>query len=98
MYLIVGAIEAGNWIFVSVIVLSSMLALAYMMKVLRYIYLPSDRASIATDVERHDVPWTMLGPMLLITVSIVLLGIFNGDLVGHFIDPAVPAGLGRLAP
>jgi len=28
----------------------------------------------------------------------VLLGIFNGDLVGHFIDPAVPAGLGRLAP
>ena len=98
LYLIVGAIEAGNWIFVSVIVLSSMLALAYMMKVLRYIYLPSDRASIATDVERHDVPWTMLGPMLLITVSIVLLGIFNGDLVGHFIDPAVPAGLGRLAP
>jgi len=98
LYLIVGAIEAGNWIFVSVIVLSSMLALAYMMKVLRYIYLPSDRAPIATDIERHEVPWTMLGPMLLMTASIVLLGIFNGDLVGHFIDPAVPAGLGRLSP
>ena len=98
LYLILGAIEAGNWIFVSVIVLSSMLALAYMTNVLRYIYLPSDQTPLATNVERHEVPWTMLGPMLLITVSIVLLGIFNGDLVGHFIDPAVPAGLGRLAP
>jgi hypothetical protein len=37
----------------------------------------------------------MLGPMLAITAVIVLLGVFNGEVVGRFIEPATPAGLAR---
>ena len=37
----------------------------------------------------------MLGPMLAVTAIVVLLGIFNGEVVDRFIEPAMPAGLAR---
>ena len=101
-YLILGAIDAGNWVFVGVIVLSSVLALAYLTNVLRYIYFPNDDATggggrqpVPEATRRDEVPWTMLGPMLAVTAIIVLLGIFNGEVVDRFIEPAMPAGLAR---
>jgi len=102
LYLILGAIEAGNWIFVGVIVLSSVLALTYLTNVLRYMYFPEETAVEATGsspiseaVTRREVPWTMLGPMLAIAAAIVLLGVFNGEIVDQFIKPATPTGLPR---
>lgn len=99
-YLLLGAIEAGNWVFVGVIVASSVLALAYLANVLRYLYFPSeeDRAGGAAGPapippRRHVAPWTMLGPMVAVTAGIVLLGLFNGEVVDRFITPALPAGL-----
>ena len=99
-YLILGAIDAGNWVFVGVIVLSSVLALAYLANVLRYIYFPKEATArggggqpVPEAIKRDEVPWTMLGPMLAITAVIVLLGVFNGEVVGRFIEPATPAGL-----
>ena len=102
LYLILGAIDAGNWVFVGVIVLSSVLALAYLANVLRYIYFPKEAAAggggrqpVPEAIKRDEVPWTMLGPMLAITAVIVLLGVFNGEVVDRFIEPATPAGLAR---
>ena len=102
LYLILGAIDAGNWVFVGVIVLSSVLALAYLANVLRYIYFPKEATArggggqpVPEAIKRDEVPWTMLGPMLAITAVIVLLGVFNGEVVGRFIEPATPAGLAR---
>ena len=102
LYLILGAIDAGHWVFVGVIVLSSVLALAYLANVLRYIYFPKEATAgggggqpVPEAIKRDEVPWTMLGPMLAITAVIVLLGVFNGEVVGRFIEPATPAGLAR---
>ena len=102
LYLILGAIDAGSWVLVGVIVLSSVLALAYLANVLRYMYFPKE-ATAGVDggqpgleaITRDEVPWTMLGPMLAIAAAIVLLGVFNGEVVGRFIEPATPAGLAR---
>jgi len=97
-YLMLGAIEAGNWVFVGVIVLSSLLALAYLVNVLRYMYFPQDGAEAgAPDApappRRQIAPKTMLGPMVAVTAVILLLGLFNGEVVDRFITPALPAGL-----
>ena len=46
-------------------------------------------------IKRDDVPWTMLGPMLAMAAVVVLLGLFNGEVVGRFIDPGMPMGLER---
>ena len=94
LYLIIGAVEAGKWLFTGVILFSSVLALAYFMNVIRYMYLPKEEPTEARDTPvRNEAPWTMLAPMLTLAAGIVLLGLFNGKIVSHFIEPAVPAGL-----
>ena len=101
-YLILGAIDAGNWVFVGVIVLSSVLALAYLTNVLRYMYFPGEAAAGGVGgqpgpeaITRDEVPWSMLGPMLTVAACIVLLGIFSGEVVSRFIEPSTPGGLAR---
>ena len=42
MYLILGAIDGEHWVFLGLILLSSVLALAYFANVLRYLYVPGE--------------------------------------------------------
>ena len=104
LYLILGAIDAGHWVFVGAILFSSVLALVYFVNVIRYMYFPSDEAGAPVVgsgggtpamvmPKRDEVPLTMLVPMLVLAVGIVLLGFFNGEIVSRFIDHAIPASL-----
>lgn len=100
LYLILGAIDAGQWVFVFVIVLSSVLALAYLMNVIRYMYFatpasPEPPADLRKPEPGQPLPASMLVPMLVTAVGIVLLGLFNGEIVARFIDPVIPASLVR---
>lgn len=100
LYLILGAVDAGNWAFVVVIVLTSALALAYLMNVIRYMYFPQTLVAAPTGIPgrpivHHDVPWSMLVPMLVTAFGVVLLGLFNGEIVTRFIDPMIPVGFVR---
>ncbi len=99
LYLILGAIDAGQWVFVGVILLSSVLALVYFANVIRHLYFPPPddvdaepaAAPVAepTAMPRGDPPLSMLAPMLTLAVGIVLLGVFNGEIVSRFIEPVV---------
>ena len=66
---------------------------------LRYLYFPKDENGAGSEApavaipRRQYAPWTMLGPMVAITAGIVLLGLFNGEIVERFIEPSMPAGL-----
>jgi multicomponent Na+:H+ antiporter subunit D len=94
LYLIMGAVEAGQWFFVGVILFSSALALAYFGNVIRYMYLPKEAPDEAPSMPvRNEAPWTMLAPMLTLAAAIVLVGLFNGAIVHGFLEHAVPAGL-----
>ena len=107
LYLILGAINAEQWVFVGVILLSSILALAYFVNVIRYMYLSPDKAETGTatttggqpvaipEPQRDEAPVSMLVPMLILAVSVVLLGLFNGEIVSRFLDPVVPASFSR---
>ena len=99
LYLIAGAIEAQQWVFVGVILFSSVLALAYFGNVIRYMYFPSEVAVGESGPEeeptRDEAPLTMLIPMICLAVLIVLLGFFNGDVVSHFLVPALPESFTR---
>lgn len=107
LYLVLGAIDAGQWGFVGIILLSSVLALAYLVNVIRYMYfprphVPADGEGSETPVSddsaepvRHEAPLSMLGPMLALAAGIVLLGVFNGEIVSRFLDHAIPAALAR---
>ncbi len=103
LYLILGAIDAGQWIFVAAILFSSVLALAYLGNVIRYMYFPEEEAAagaggetrVAEEPRREEAPLTMLVPMLVLAAGIVLLGLFNGEVVSRFIDHAIPVSFIR---
>ena len=103
LYLILGAIDARQWIFVAAILFSTMLALAYLGNVIRYMYFPEEEAADGTDGEtrvaeeprREEAPLTMLVPMLVLAAGIVLLGLFNGEVVSRFLDPTIPVSFVR---
>ena len=101
LYLILGAIAAGQWVFVAVILSSSVLALTYLVNVIRYMYFPPPAAEASPEdttagtLIRDEAPVAMLAPMLILAVGIILLGLFNGEIVSLFIDPSIPERLLR---
>ena len=97
LYLLLGAIDAGQWVFVAVILVSSLLAVAYFGNAIRALYFADaptpDAPAAATAGGRRaaaDPPASMLIPMLVLAAGIVLLGVFNGIVVSLFVEPAMP--------
>ena len=102
LYLIMGAVDAGQWVFVGLILFSSTLALAYFGNVIRYMYFQKDEAgsesvegSGSAEPVKNEAPLTMLAPMLALAAGIILLGIFNGGVVSRFVEHAIPASFGK---
>jgi multicomponent Na+:H+ antiporter subunit D len=100
-YLILGSIDAGNWVFVGLILLSSVLNLIYFINVIRLIYFANeDQKSIngeplIDEPVRNEAPLSMLIPTLTLAVGILLLGIFNGEIIETFLESAIPADFAR---
>ena len=89
-YLVVGAVDAGKWPFVVVILDSSLLNPVYFFRVLERVYLRGD-AEDAGAV--RPLPLSMTGPLGVSAVAIVVLGLASSPLVEHVIRLIVPAGL-----
>ena len=81
----------------AVILLSSVLALMYFVNVIRVIYFPdTDRSDSTVPLEtQQEAPPSMLVPILTLAVGVLLLGVFNGHIVAHFINTAMPEGFIR---
>jgi multicomponent Na+:H+ antiporter subunit D len=106
-YLVLAGIEASNWVFVGVILLSSLLNAVYFFRVLEKMYLRSKptQANAALEHGNHDhrveeegfvsreVGAMMLVPTLVLAVGIVLLGIANALIVDSVIRLMIPSGL-----
>jgi len=102
LYLILGSIEGGQWWFVVFILASSILNLIYFVNVIRHSFFPPDvkaderdPAPPTEELARNEAPLSMLVPTVAMAIAIILLGIFNGDIVRQLIDAAVPVSFGR---
>jgi multicomponent Na+:H+ antiporter subunit D len=103
-YLVLGAVEAGQWIFVGVILVSSLLNAAYFFRVLERVYLsrPDEETATAeeTATDPEVQPWiatrlpaSMLTPILVTSASLLVLGFASAPLVEHVLQFIVPPGL-----
>jgi multicomponent Na+:H+ antiporter subunit D len=95
-YLVLAGVEDSNWLFVAVILLSSLLNAVYFFRVLEKIYLvKSEQESSADDATqvRNEAPALMLIPTLVFAVAIIVVGLANAWIVDHVIRLMVPAGL-----
>jgi multicomponent Na+:H+ antiporter subunit D len=101
LYLILGAIEARQWFFIAVILISSLLNAVYFFRVIEMAFFkpytsghaaPSAPAADDEKSGMDEMPWSMLIPTLVIAAGIVLLGIFNGPIISEVLERVVPRG------
>ncbi len=87
-YLVLGSIEANNWVFAAVILVSSLLSAVYFFRVLDKVYTtpPDNNGAIA---EAKDPPLGMLSPMIVLAIGIILLGLINVIIVTNILQPVV---------
>lgn len=79
IYLIFAVVEAGNFIFMAVILLSTLLNLVYFWRVIETMYMKVGEAGphheYAKPVKIDEIPLTMLIPVLLLGVLCIVMGI-----------------------
>ncbi len=100
VYLIMGAIDAKQYIFVAVILMSSLLNVVYFFRVVEISFFRPYQPAYVPDGGSYEkngmdeVPLSMLVPTLIMAAAVLLLGIYNGDVV-NVIQHAIPASLMR---
>jgi multicomponent Na+:H+ antiporter subunit D len=85
-YLVVGAVSGHNWVFVAVILISSLLNAVYFFRVLEKAYTsPSPDDEVVKQAK--DPPKGMVVPMLILAAGIIILGIINVVIVTNVLQP-----------
>jgi multicomponent Na+:H+ antiporter subunit D len=98
VYLIFGAIEAEGWFFVAVILFSTLLNFVYFFRVIESAFFKPYQAKSKTDdgdyenirIDEMSIP--MVTVSLLFCLAIILVGVFNGGIIGSIINLAIPVG------
>lgn len=96
-YLLLGCIEEGAWIFLSVLLLSTLLNAVYFFRVLEKVYLRSDGEAYGEEDEskdratsRREVAAAMLWPTLILSAGLLVFGFANAWIVTEFLLPMLP--------
>lgn len=103
-YLALGAVRAEKWVFLAVILVSSLLNAVYFFRVIERIYMKKEGQGESQDAaqgghdpggtnEPGDTPASMLGPVLTLAAALLALGVFNAFLVKGVIMKILPPGL-----
>jgi len=95
-YLALGTIKNSNWIFLAVILISSLLNAVYFFRILEKIYLrPPDAEKDRTDkIKRSEAYPSMLVPTIILAIAILIVGLLNAFIVKGIIQKIIPGGLG----
>ncbi|KUG26301.1 nadh:ubiquinone oxidoreductase subunit 5 (chain l)/multisubunit na+/h+ antiporter, mnha subunit [hydrocarbon metagenome] len=92
-YLALGTIENSSWLFLAVILISSLLNAVYFFRILEKVYMKSPEASAAKEeIKRNEIQFSMLIPILVLAIGLIVLGILNFIIVEH-IYKMMPEGM-----
>jgi multicomponent Na+:H+ antiporter subunit D len=95
-YLVLGAIDANKWVFVAVLLLSSLLNVILFFRVIENAYLePAEEGAhegVEVAVAFQEAPLSLLLPILIAGAGILSLGILSGRIISSVIRFALPAG------
>ncbi|MDL1982580.1 MAG: monovalent cation/H+ antiporter subunit D family protein [Deltaproteobacteria bacterium] len=98
-YLILGTIEAGQWVWAAALLCSSLINAVLFFRVIECAYLKPMEPAYALnggetkheEIQRDEAPLTMLVPIVITAAGVILLGIFSGKIISSVIQFAVPA-------
>ncbi len=95
-YLILGAIDAGKYHFMAALLVSSLVNAILFFRVIEIAYFEpkvdhhgGDSHKVAID----EAPLSMLVPLIIVALSLIVIGLYSGDIVTNIIQHSVPAGL-----
>jgi len=89
-YLIRGSIDSGNWVFVAVILASSLLTAVYFFRVIERVYMHEPPSSDGTGVRQTtEPPARILLPILVLAAGILILGAINAVIVTQILEVVV---------
>jgi multicomponent Na+:H+ antiporter subunit D len=87
-YLVLGSIDANNWVFVVVILASSLLTAVYFFRMIEKLYAVPSSGDVA--VEQATEPSArILVPILILAGGVVVLGLINAIIVTQVLEPVV---------
>jgi multicomponent Na+:H+ antiporter subunit D len=87
-YLALGTIDNSNWLFLAVILISSLLNAVYFFRILEKVYMmdPDKGQKEPKDGEYNEVKASMLWPTTIFAVSLIVIGFANAVIVGILLD------------
>jgi multicomponent Na+:H+ antiporter subunit D len=105
-YLALAALERSNWVFLAVILVSSLLNAVYFFRILERVYLvhadheqkggkPHRKAAGKGSVMGEE-EYTLMAPAVVLSFSLLLLGLWNANIVKDIIQRIIPLGMETL--
>ncbi len=96
-YLILGSLQADQMIFVVVLMISSLLNIAYLLPIPIRAFFPGSAHAAGADVTehegRHEAPFLCVAPLMFTAVGCLVLFFYAGPIV-RLLAPIVPGALG----
>ena len=89
-YLILGSLDAGNWVFAAAIVASSLLTAIYFFRVIEKVYAHAPPKSNEADLTQNvEPPARILAPILTLAAGVLILGLINAAIVTQILESAI---------
>ena len=87
-YLALGTIDNSNWLFLAVILISSLLNAVYFFRVLEKVYMmnPDKGQKKPAEAEYNEVKASMFWPTSILAVSLIVIGFANAVIVGILLN------------
>ena len=89
-YIILGALDAGNYVAVAAVIGATLLTLAYFVKIFEYVFF--ETASLAKS-PTSEIPAQMKFSMGALSAAIIILGLLSDHVVTLILEHALPMGL-----
>jgi len=89
-YLVRGGIQAGNWIFIVVILISSLLTAIYFFRMIEQIYRDDSKDS-ENRQPVGEAPASMFIPTVILSLLIIAFGFGNALIVTQLLEPVAAA-------
>ena len=89
-YIILGALEANNYVAVGAVLLSTMLTLAYFVRIFERVF---RHAPTLSDARPIEIPIQIKLSVGFTSMAIIVLGLLSDPIVGLLIDHTLPPGL-----
>ena len=90
-YLALGAIQSGHYLYVAVLILSSLLGAIYFFRIIEMVFMKEKTSIDNGNVKSKtlELPWQMMTAMLICAIAVIALGLGNTFIVNNVLSTTV---------